>query len=413
MPTPDKVCMVVALEKWLMVLAISTSIFVGLGWEAAAVECSSRQRILCGQRLPGSLAVRGEIDCYIFEAEPNEAVRIAVRGRDWRFFGPGDIEIEDRERPLPASGTYTIRIDGDPGSYTITLEAVSETFNGVPTGLPEVTCSGLLPNGMRMYDGTRPITCGETVTESIGPPGDTDSYTFNAHAGEAVRITTAGDVCWRLFTPSGEHMFRNIYGGDECFTDGDLPFGEQAAQLPEDGTYTIVVHSDSPQGASYHLWLESISATFDGSSNGPPNPTCSGTQPIRCGDPPRPGTFEFAGETDTYTFEVTQFGRVRIQVVRDGNRAACWRLYSPQGIEVAAECLGGPLEVAVAPGVHTIHVVDRVEGSYVLSLGSCLDSCAGAASSGAGMSQRQAVRPGVQARMPRHGERSPLRRRSP
>src|ERR1051325_5422892 len=144
------------------------------------------------------------------------------------------------------------------------------------------------------------IGCGQTIpTGYIGASGEVDCYTFTAGAGEVVSITVGASVGSGL-TPN----WRIVKNGTPITDDHG---GQGEVQLPESGTYTIEVFGGccGDDAGGYVLTLEAVSGTFNGASNGAPNPTCErgsdGTQPIMCGDR-MPGAIDPAAETDTFTF---------------------------------------------------------------------------------------------------------------
>jgi hypothetical protein len=77
--------------------------------------------------------------------------------------------------------------------YTLSLEPVSAGIAGGANGPPDPIC-GTVP------DGTRAIACGETLAGRLDVPGDVDSFTFLAQAGE--QVSTAIDDDSSLFAPA-------------------------------------------------------------------------------------------------------------------------------------------------------------------------------------------------------------------
>lgn len=126
---------------------------------------------------------------------------------------------------------------GAAGSYNVTLEAVSGSFNGA-SNAPET------PACMRGGAGTQPIHCGETLTRAIDGIGETDTFTFLAAAGDVVSITVVnagGEVAftpgWELFSPTGEAL--TLVGFDTLGT-GTRCAGQCEPEQPlEAGVYTI------------------------------------------------------------------------------------------------------------------------------------------------------------------------------
>ncbi|NDJ74774.1 MAG: hypothetical protein GYB65_00830 [Chloroflexi bacterium] len=142
--------------------------------------------------------------------------------------GGADVNARIAGFPLPATGTYTITVQGwggaDSGAYTLSLDLVTL----------------------------------ETITIDSSTPGNLTGgtysfYSFSAVAGDMVDITLDSDSFdpyLALNGPDGEELVANDDGGD------GFNARITAFTLPVDGTYTIVV-SDywEEDGGSYVLGL--------------------------------------------------------------------------------------------------------------------------------------------------------------
>jgi hypothetical protein len=365
---------------------------VGIALVLASAGAASAEAISCGETVTGEFATADEVDLYTFAAQGGEAVVITTApGLDpeacWQLRAPDASAVGlakcggSAARRLPGqSGTYTIEVFanglGAPGPYTLTLEFVSQTADGMSNGPPSPVCA-------RDGDGTQPIVCGETVSGAFDVAGETDTYTFAAHGDEVVAIAVPGTVdpetCWQLFAPDGTAV-----GPTACrITD--------TRTLPaQSGVYTIVL-SDSglDETGAYSLTLEAVSSTAGGVSNGPPAPVCAreddGTQPIACGETAT-GVFETVGETDTFTFVATGGEAVSIAVPGTSDPETCWQVYAPDGTAVGnMQCRGGAARTLPAQsGVYTIHVFDddlSDTGEYRLTL-EAVSGTAGGVSNG-------------------------------
>src|SRR5439155_26013917 len=156
------------------------------------------EEIHCGEALSRQIGAAGETDTFTFTAQAGEAVSISLAPvsdfllPDWSLFGPdGAPLVSDCERrcesSLQSSGTFTVEVfdsRDETGQYTIDLEPISATFNGEPNGPPSPVCA-------RGDDGTQAIACGQALSRRIDAPGETDTFTFTAQAGEAVSISLA------------------------------------------------------------------------------------------------------------------------------------------------------------------------------------------------------------------------------
>ena len=269
----------------------------------------------------------------------------------WSLFGPDGASVIPNcggrcQSSLQSGGTFTVEVVDlfgfGTGPYVIDLEAISATFNGEPNGPPTPTCT-------RGGDGTQPIGCGETKSGRIDSRGETDTFTFTARPDEVVSITAAPVAAdsailllpaWSLFGPDGTSVVDSCAG--QCQS-GPLP--------PPGGTFTIEVFDQFQTGTgSYNLSLEAVSATFDGASNGPPNPVCArgsdGTQAIACGQA-LSRRIDAPGETDTFTFTAQTGEMVSISVlpVPSGSSSPAWELFAPDGTSLtlsngSAQCTG-------------------------------------------------------------------------
>src|SRR6266704_1174191 len=123
------------------------------------------------------------------------------------------------------------------------------------------------------------IACGQTITSSINSPGQTNTYTFDANAGESVTLLALGQsmsAVADVYSPTGSR----IGGSTNMFTG--------AINLASTGTYTIRVHADNSESTGTY----GISLTF-----------LTG----RCGTQliwglPATNTVTLLAEVDSYTF---------------------------------------------------------------------------------------------------------------
>jgi hypothetical protein len=154
------------------------------------------------------------------------------------------------------------------------------------------------------------IACGQTVTGNLTAAGQTNTYTFNANAGEVVTLLASSSVTnWNamadIFSPSGSRI-----GGPTAnnFT-GPI-------NLPVSGTYTVQVHADDYEAAGVY----GISLTF-----------LTG----RCGTglawgPPISGTLNSLAEVDSYTFSGNAGESVTLNV-QSTNYIATFFVAGPNG----------------------------------------------------------------------------------
>src|SRR5438093_196330 len=123
------------------------------------------------------------------------------------------------------------------------------------------------------------IHCGEALSRRIDAPGETDTFTFAAQAGEAVSISLApvSDFllpAWSLLGPDGAPLVSVCARGCE-------------ASLRSSATFTVEVFDSRDGTGQYTIDLEPTSATFYREPHGLPSPLCArggdGAQEIPCG----------------------------------------------------------------------------------------------------------------------------------
>lgn len=192
-----------------------------------------------GQTATGVIEMPADLDSYTFEGTAGDRVRIievvtsGEIGSRIRLYPPGGGAVEASDdfsgraiidHPLEVTGVYTLIVEdyyGDyTGTYNLTVMNLSDPSN--------------------QYDPTPdggPITSGQTVTGLIEDPADMDAYTFDATAGQRVRITqtvTGGDLGSRirLYPPGGG----SVEASDDFSSTATID-----VQLEATGTYTLIV----------------------------------------------------------------------------------------------------------------------------------------------------------------------------
>src|SRR5439155_24657823 len=82
------------------------------------------------------------------------------------------------------------------------------------------------------------IACGQTITDTINSPGQTNAYTFAANAGESVTLLALSqsmNAVADVYSPTGSRI-----GGSTNNFSGPI-------NLTSTGTYTIRVHADNSE----------------------------------------------------------------------------------------------------------------------------------------------------------------------
>jgi hypothetical protein len=231
-----------------------------------ASACTSATALACGVTLSGALDganfdLRGDTDTFTFDAIGGEAVAVTV----WpsaglspnpvlTLFDPngqelvldnltGFFEGERCGSGVCASGIFTPGADGtytalvwdfehnQLGDYNITLEALTESLDGLSNRPPSPIC------------GTPPLLCGDSLLDQIDEVADANTFNFEAEGGEEVAIRTQPltgslvDPVIGLFGPTGEIILNDPNGvpvanscAGQCFS----------TPLPADGVYTVL-----------------------------------------------------------------------------------------------------------------------------------------------------------------------------
>jgi hypothetical protein len=235
--------------------------------------------------------------------------------------------------PLPDGALFVLRIaDTGPGqgAYVATLEAVSATANGVSNGPPAPACARTRDG---RADGTRALEPGTGLEGTIDGPGEADTFTLLATAGEVVRprlVRTGGDAAfapmWVALDARGTRLPQ--VGPDET---APIAVGGVVTVLVADGAlraaraYTIAVQHGSSSTTTSTIAPGSTTSTTSvdpvattTTSTDPGEPSTSTTEPIGTtttatapeatsttttepgGDPTTTSTI-YAGETTTST----------------------------------------------------------------------------------------------------------------
>lgn len=324
----------------------------GLSLSFVTGQCGTQ--IECGQTVTGIIEFQGETDTYIFSGGAGQVIVVSAFGTystnapylcaavdvydpSGNHIGGMSCNDASTNIVLPATGTYTIRVhDGnyaDTGPYGLSLSFV--------TG----QC------------GT-PIECGQTVTNAIEVPGQTDTYVFSGTAGDVVVINAYGTyssgspyLCAAIdvYDPSGSYI-----GGMNC--NGS----SSGMLLPATGTYTIRVHDGNYQDIGpYGLSIASVTGQC-------------GTQ-IGCGQIIT-NAIGMRAETHIYTFNGFAGQTVIVNANSpDPDLCVRARLYNAAGQLLGTNVCDKPTSSITLPttGTHAILVHDsnyQDPGVYSVSL---------------------------------------------
>lgn len=287
----------------------------------------------------GTISAPGEQDSYTFPASAGDSIQLSVAGDfgvrirlylpDGTQFGiPGSVL---KRNSIAQSGTYT---------------AVVEAGNGQSTGsyvLYFVKAPGANEHGALVNGGIR---SGDIT------PGDLDSYTFTAAAGESIqlsvtRLSGTGSLLMdmALYAPDGSHL----NSSSNQITRNDLVQG---------GTYTVVVGSaTNSETGSYEIhFVHAPGADEHGALSN---------------DGTHTGTLT-DGDLDSYTFTAAAGDSIVLSVSgfsASSTNDARMSLYAPDGSHVLSSYNVITQNSLAQGGIHTVVVRSAAAhdtGSYNL-----------------------------------------------
>jgi len=192
------------------------------------------------------------------------------------------------------------------------------------------------------------IACGQTIANSINSPGQTNTYTFVANAGESVTLLALGQsmsAVAELYSPTGSRI-----GGSTNLFSGPI-------NLTSTGTYTIRVHADNSESTgSYGISLSFLTG--------------------RCGTQliwglPTTSTVSSLAEVDSYTFSGNAGETVAIYAPGSSNFTTAAFVAGPNGTIIANWVNGGTSIDLASTGTYTVGIYSFYfagTGTYSLTL---------------------------------------------
>jgi hypothetical protein len=213
-------------------------------------------------------------------------------------FGYGD-SLANANCTLDATGTFTILAGDNSGLYTGSFNLFLERLNN--PGLPT------------------PINFSQTLSGLITIQPELKAFTFNASAGDRVRIRML-DTSSSVFSPI--FWLYRPNGTEVCYAIGDAAANTNCL-LDSTGTYIILAGDNSGvYTGSFNLFLERL--------NNPGLPTpISFSQTLS-------GTITIQPELKAFTFDANTGDRVRIRMLDTSSSvfSPIFWLYRPDGTEV-------------------------------------------------------------------------------
>lgn len=201
-----------------------------------------------GETASGSIGTAGEVDAYVFSAITNDTILVRmsrISSSLWpalTLYSPHGTELKTDYGSDVAEVNCTL---AETGEYTVS----AFDYWGDNTGNYSVFFQRLNNPGNAMS-----VKFGETVSGSIDPAGDVDTYSFSATAGDSVLVRASQTSGYlypevRLYAPDGTELGRDWGWG----------VAELTSTLAEDGNYTILVHDHyGDYTGNYTLHLSEI-----------------------------------------------------------------------------------------------------------------------------------------------------------
>ena len=192
------------------------------------------------------------------------------------------------------------------------------------------------------------IACGQTISSALTSPGQTNTYTFFANAGESVTLLALGqsvNAVADVYNPAGSRI-----GGSTNNFSGPI-------NLSSTGTYTISVHAaNSDSTGTYGISLSFLTG--------------------RCGTQliwglPTTNTVTSLAEVDSYTFSGNAGETVTINCAGSSNFTAAAFVAGPNGTIIANWVNGLTTLDLASSGTYTVGVYSFYfagTGTYSLTL---------------------------------------------
>ncbi|QDT46981.1 tRNA(Glu)-specific nuclease WapA precursor [Symmachiella dynata] len=220
----------------------------------------------------GQIQTDGETHEYTFSLSGSDTLFFESLTTDtdlrWSLTGPSGAVVTDRD--FDAGG---LKIDGESGSYTLTIDGPSEATGSYAFRLLNLSGSS--------------ITAGTQINGTLDPATDSLVYELSATAGDRYYFNSQSSSLpagaqWRLIDPSGTELFSQSLSEDH-----------DPLTTSSTGTYYLVVDGDVADTAStraFSFTVESLGATSSTALS-------FGTG--------YSGSISKAGEADEYTFTLT------------------------------------------------------------------------------------------------------------
>jgi hypothetical protein len=273
----------------------------------------SAARIAFGETIQGSIIFAGEKDYYTFDATAGDRIRIRLTESGpitpfLELFDSDGKKLADNytfsseallERILDQGGTYFFSVSDQERKGTANYGVFLQRLKG-PAG-------------------ANPLTFGQVAAGAIAGLAETDSYAFQAAAGDRIRLrmTEPGPLSPQveLFDAQGGKLGEDSSFSSEAVLDYQMLTG---------GTFFVLLsdYSGTATG-SYGIFLQRLTGA-------------AGAVPIAFGQT-LTNAIETLAEADSYTFQAAVGDRIRVRMAEPGPLSPQVELFNPQGEKVSED----------------------------------------------------------------------------
>ena len=326
-------------------LFVHQSGYSGTGYYTMSVQsvtgggCNSKP-IACGQTVTNTTSYPTDMNAYDYIGTAGQVVSLAF---SWSCGNAGQVDVYYPGASAP-SVTVSAGCGGNatnltlPSSGTYTLFVHQSGYSG--TGYYTMSVQSVTGGGCN----SKPIACGQTVTNTTSYPTDMNAYDYIGTAGQVVSLAfswscgNAGQV--DVYYPGASAPSVTVSAG--C--------GGNATNLtlPSSGTYTLFVHQSGYSGTGYYTM--SVQSVTGGGCN---------SKPIACG---QTVTNTTSYPTDMNSYEMVANAGEHILLSNSGFSGMVVDIYDPTGSNVVS--MGASTSTNYILAIMGIYTVVVHSGSY-------------------------------------------------
>jgi RHS repeat-associated protein len=302
------------------------------------------QALTLGSPVNASLATPGELDHYTFSLAASALLYFDAltnsANLQWSLTGPSGTVVNNAAFNTSGGGSPLSPLILPAGAYTLTVSGIGETTGAYAFNLSDLSTAA-------------PLTPGTAVIATLNPADSTDTYQFDATAGDTFYFAhlTNSPAGWRLLDPFGNVVFKTSLFNDP----GRLT-------LTATGPYTLLV-----EGA--------INATGTDSYSFNVLPVTDTTQPLSLGSVVT-SNLAAPSEQDHYTFTLSANSLLYFDALTNNSNLQ-WSLIGPGGTVInnvaftqsdAVNSGSNPLALPAGSYALTVSTAGQFSGAYSFRL---------------------------------------------